>query len=463
MKTVFKALFIIISGLLTDHLVLAQPYTTQKIISTSAIWESHPVRPALSPKFYLKNEAKPENLILGAASGDSRNLHGIWKTTLKVEGGEFYSFSIVKRTENIESITQATPVFIHWINDQGNTVLSDKNYFYSRLGLETFGDPDGDWPWAARPEIPLKEIIQNDGSIRVSAVFQAPPNATHGRVELHFRWSARASVEWSGFRMEKIEKPTPGKIKLAAAFGNIGSHTGAANGKEAAMLFAPLIKEAKSKGASLVCLPEFLDKKYTKFSYEKVAEPVPSGGATGIFIQLAKENDIYIVAGLVEKDGDTLYNTSILVGPEGYIGKYRKVGITAGEANDEGITPGREYPVFDTKIGKIGMMICLDLYFPEIALNLRRNGAEIIAMPIAGGNPILAQARAIENQVYLVTSTYDTRKNWIKTGIYDYDGKLLDFTETPGGVAIAEVMISDLPRYWGHLGDLKGEISVQEP
>ena len=110
------------------------------------------------------------------------------------------------------------------------------------------------------------------------------------------------------------------------------------------------------------------------------------------------------------------------------------------------------------------MMICFDLNFPEVAANLRRNGAEIIALPIAGGNPKLAQARAIENQIYLVTSTYSgERKDWIKTGIYDYDGTMLDFTEKIGNIAIAEVIISELPRYWGHQGHLKGNITTQAP
>ena len=58
-----------------------------------------------------------------------------------------------------------------------------------------------------------------------------------------------------------------------------------------------------------------------------------------------------------------------------------------------GITPGERYPVFDTRFGKLGLMICWDVHFPEVARNLSNHGAEVIAMPIWGGNPALARAR----------------------------------------------------------------------
>ena len=67
--------------------------------------------------------------------------------------------------------------------------------------------------------------------------------------------------------------------------------------------------------------------------------------------------------------------------------------------------------MFDTKFGKVGLMICYDGFFPEVARELSNRGAEVIAWPVWGCNPLLAQARACENHVYLVSSTlHGTRR-----------------------------------------------------
>ncbi|GHB87017.1 carbon-nitrogen hydrolase family protein [Persicitalea jodogahamensis] len=424
-------------------------------------WESASILPKLSPEFYIKT-TESGSQVLGIKT-NRKNQHGLWKASVPVEGGHFYAFSIKKQVSNIADVRRATPVNIHWLNAAGKTVLRDRDYNDKRLGLETFVDPEADWPWTARPEIPYREKVNEDGSVTVASVFKAPANATHAVVELHLRWDGGAKVEWRDFSLQKTASPAKQKVKVAAVFQPFKTVPKVKTPEAAVRLFAPFIKEAADKGAKLICLPEVLTKKFTDLPNDQVAEPIPGGAATNAFQELARQNNMYIVAGMVEGDRDTLYNTAILVGPEGFIGKYRKVVLTLAEANASGLTPGTDYPVFDTKIGKIGMMICYDLYFPEVARQLSRNGAEIIAMPIAGGNPVLAQARAIENQVYLVTSTYDVRGPWIKTAIFDYDGQMLDQTDKPGTLAIAEVEISELPRYWGHLGDLKADIFIQEP
>ena len=78
--------------------------------------------------------------------------------------------------------------------------------------------------------------------------------------------------------------------------------------------------------------------------------------------------------------------------------------------------PGKEYPVFDTRFGKVGMMVCYDGFFPEVARELTNRGAEVIAWPVWGCNPMLASARACENHVYMVSSTYeDVSRNWMIT------------------------------------------------
>ena len=77
----------------------------------------------------------------------------------------------------------------------------------------------------------------------------------------------------------------------------------------------------------------------------------------------------------------------MLIGPDGnVVGKYRKVCLPRGEV-EGGIAPGSEYPVFDTRFGKVGMMVCYDGFFPEVARELTNRGAEVIAWPVWGCNP----------------------------------------------------------------------------
>ena len=94
------------------------------------------------------------------------------------------------------------------------------------------------------------------------------------------------------------------------------------------------------------------------------------------FGRLAQKHDMYIVAPVFERLGHVIYNTAALVGPDGrFVGKYRKVCLPRTEYL-AGITPGGEYPVFQTRFGKLGMMICYDVSFPEVARGLANNGAD---------------------------------------------------------------------------------------
>ncbi len=241
-------------------------------------------------------------------------------------------------------------------------------------------------------------------------------------VELHLQWAPGGQVEWSGMTLAETAPPAPRKVRLAAVhYRPHGGKSPAENCRQ----FAPLIAEAARRHADLVVLGETLTFAGTTRKMADCAEPIP-GPATEYFGRLAKQHDLYIVPGLVERDGHLIFNTAALIGPDGkVVGKYRKVALPRGEI-EAGVEPGREYPVFDTRFGKVGLMVCYDGFFPEVARQLANRGAEVIAWPVWGCNPALAAARACENHVYLVSSTYeDPARDWMLSAVWDHEGRAL--------------------------------------
>ena len=143
------------------------------------------------------------------------------------------------------------------------------------------------------------------------------------------------------------------------------------------------VRQAHGKGAQLIVLPELADSGYVFDSAEELADlarPIPDGASAQRLIALANQLDVYIVAGLAEAAGGTYYNSAMLCGPDGYIGTYRKMHLWYREnlffeKGDLGL------PVFDTPLGKIGIAICYDGWFPETFRQLAMKGAEVICVP----------------------------------------------------------------------------------
>ena len=173
------------------------------------------------------------------------------------------------------------------------------------------------------------------------------------------------------------------------------------------------IEEARKKDAKLVIFPELSLTGYVlrDLLYE-IAELVP-GPSVKKIAEIARENGLYIVFGMPEKSEkaeSVIYNTAVLVGPEGYIGKYRKMYLPTHSAFEEKryFRPGYGTPVFKTELGKIGLMICYDTFFPEVSRALKLRGAQIIicisASPAVRRNffETLIAARAIENNTFVI-------------------------------------------------------------
>ncbi|MEM0906519.1 MAG: nitrilase family protein [Pseudomonadota bacterium] len=143
-----------------------------------------------------------------------------------------------------------------------------------------------------------------------------------------------------------------------------------------------LISAAADAGADLVVLPELASSGYV---FEGRAEALElsetiEGPAVSAWVTIAAERGLHIVGGFCEREGNALYNSAAIVGPEGLIGVYRKAHLWGEEAlvferGDVG------FPVFQTPIGRIGALICYDGWFPETWRLLAMQGADIVCVP----------------------------------------------------------------------------------
>ncbi len=133
-------------------------------------------------------------------------------------------------------------------------------------------------------------------------------------------------------------------------------------------------------------------------------EPVP-GPLTEALGAAAAKAKTHVVVGMYERDGETKFNSSVLIGRDGnVIGAYHKVQPTIGEIEDDNITPGVEAPTWETDCGLVGMCICFDLKFPEVPMMLARNKARIVFFSSAFNGGARQASIARDHGYFLVIS-----------------------------------------------------------
>jgi predicted amidohydrolase len=178
------------------------------------------------------------------------------------------------------------------------------------------------------------------------------------------------------------------------------------------------IEQAVSNGAKLIVLPELCNSGYVFESREEafaLSEAVPDGETSRAWAEIAARHGLHIVAGICEREGESLYNSSVVIGPQGHVGTFRKVHLW----NEENLffEPGNlGFPVFKTPIGRIGTFICYDGWFPESYRMCALQGADIVCIPtnwvpIPGQDPkreamanILVMGAAHSNSVFVAAA-----------------------------------------------------------
>ncbi|QPJ61390.1 MAG: acyltransferase [Candidatus Nitronauta litoralis] len=195
---------------------------------------------------------------------------------------------------------------------------------------------------------------------------------------------------------------------------------------------------AENLETDLLVLPELFTTGYQFTSREEAKELAePAWGPTAEFLTaLSKKKNLFIIAGLVESENEAVYNSSVITGPEGFIGRYRKIHLFDTEKNifDAGDQPP---PVFELGAARVGVMICFDWRFPETARSIALRGADVIAHPSNLVLPHCPQSmitRCLENRVYAITADRVGTEQRIdgetltfigQSQVVDPDGKIL--------------------------------------
>ena len=214
---------------------------------------------------------------------------------------------------------------------------------------------------------------------------------------------------WPGFQTSPAAEPqTPSSVRVAGIVLKWIRADKEANYRRV----EPMIREAAAHGAKIVCTTEcFLDgyaiadKSIPLEQYRALGEALPAGPYFQRLAALARALDLHLIAGLTEADGEARYNTSVLIGPDGrLIGKYRKQKLQHESVRN---TPGHDSPVFSTRYGQIGIMICADRTEAAIVRRFCTAGADFLICPSGGmfgpkSNDPIVRARSLENQIHIV-------------------------------------------------------------
>jgi predicted amidohydrolase len=387
-------------------------------------WQFWSPRPDLRPRADVANDADGAVLRLKAIDLSS---FGKWLSKdIPVTAGHFYRFQVLYKPTGIVNERGSVGVMLTWNKSDGQPVQRD---YVDRISAADHG-----WSRAAR-------------------TLRAPETATSVTVELWLRWTAGGSVKFRSPSLTETGEPPPLKVRVVTTRIPIRWGTTLHDNLQS---MAQVLDEAGREKPDVVLLTEIFPERGVKGTVYELSEPIP-GPTTEVLARKAREYHTYVITGMLERDGGKAYDTAVLVDRQGRIaGKYRKVHLPLAEV-EGGETPANEYPIFDTDFGRIGILICWDIFFPETVRILRLEGAEIVFVPIAGDPSarhydVTTRALALNNGVYLVTSVGQGRAS----RIVNPNGEVM--AETTDGLATAEIDLRKKWReWWLSVGPAYGE------
>ena len=344
--------------------------------------------------------------------------YGYWLTRVTgIKPGGYYHLEASYQTDGIREDTGGVFAVISWYAEGANGRELQRDYI---------DDEEHAGAW-----------------VRAWRTVQAPAGAAVARIELGLRRTKSGAVFWRNPVFTEVPAPAPRKVRIATTR-VIAANPATIEANVQRM--ADMLEKVGPEKPDVVLMSENLNTRGVRMPLEEKAQTIP-GPFTEMLSAKARKFGMNVITTLPERDGALFHNTAVWIDRSGRIaGKYRKVHLTIGEM-ESGLTPGSEYPVFDTDFGRIGIVTCWDNWFQEPMRILRLRGAEIVFMPLAGDGDAahwnaVWPARAIDNGVYLVTSA---TVGQTESRIINPKGAILAEAKDKFAYAIAEI---DLNQEW---------------
>ena len=217
------------------------------------------------------------------------------------------------------------------------------------------------------------------------------------------------------------------------------------------------IREAAEDGAELIVLPEMWPTSFVREASDSLIEA--SLAAEDRVTALSKDLGIVVVGGGIERDGDQLFNRARIIDRGEVLGSYRKIHLFSPNAEHRHLTPGADPLIADTSLGRVGVLICYDIRFPELVRYHFYQGAELLAVPSQWPEArsehwrVLLKARAIENELFVAGCN--------RTGVEE-SMKNDDHLHFPGDSRIVDPMGEAIGAGTGEDGPICAEVELRK-
>ena len=385
-------------------------------------WTTWAPRPGIAPAF---EAATIEGVPCRRITASNFSQFGKWRASTPVKALNYYEFSVDYLATGVDSESTSVGALLSWTTSDGR--VTQRDYADSIASLDR-------------------------GWRRASRKLQAPAGVTSVTIELFLRWTSAGEVLFCKVSLASSSANQPRLIRIAAP--RLDPPRPASTDSNLTFIDS-VVRKSAAAGADLVLLGENLVHRWTPGEPASLAELI-TGPIARSLGETARRHQIYLATSFYEKQDERVYITAVLFDRTGRLaGKYRKTHIPLSEA-EEGITPGSEYPVFETEFGRVGLLVCWDSWFPEPARILRLKGAELLLIPTTGDVPhhwdIVSRARAIDNGIPIAGAS--TQRPTSR--ILDAQGEIS--AETADGIALGVIDLNREYRVnWLSVGPGAGE------
>jgi len=404
----------------------AQPATVES-------WSPHP---QASPKFAREGQG-----YVTEANG-TRTCCGGWQFVFSgLEPGQWYEISLEATFADLACVRDALLCTAHWDRMEAGQ---------ARTGFRP-------WDWIL-PE------AAGEGHVRFGRIVQAPEDASDLTVRCTFRWSVTGRAVWSEPKVTLAEdRPASKPVRVAVVTGHANARPRPVESLQTNLdFYGNLCRRAcEEVSPDLIALPEIALQWGLPGSSLDLAVPLTSPEVQA-FGDLACTFHTRIVLGMYERDGDAVFNSAVLLGPDGKVeGTYHKVHLAVGGEAESGLMPGDGFPVVDTELGRIGFNICMDSSDAESSRMVGLLGADFLVLPIMGdhradrwrpGPPTFGESRwqaimrthAMDNQLCMVVA----RNTAVASCVIDRKGDILAWNEGDRDYVWCDVSLADGYRTW---------------